>query len=64
MIDTSKMTANDRRLVAEAYAFKDYTRWGVVEAMVDKADTEEAKELLHARASSLYHTDELFAWMQ
>lgn len=64
MIDTSKMTDNDKRLVAEAYAYDDYTNWGRVEAMVDRADTVEAKELLHARASSLYHTDEFFAWMQ
>lgn len=64
MIDTSTMTDNDKRLLAEAFAFSDYTNWGKVEAMVDKADSKEAKELLHSRASSLYHTDEFYAWMQ
>lgn len=57
------LTDNDKALIEEAYAFKDYSRWQRVEAMVKRADTKKAKELLHSRASWLYHTDEYFAGM-
>lgn len=57
------LTAKDRRLIEEAYAFTDYTRWGYVEHLAKKADTEEARRILHSRASSLYHTDEYYADM-
>lgn len=53
-----QLTANDKALLDEAYNFDDYSRWGYVESLVKKADTERAKRLLHTRASWLYHTDE------
>ncbi len=56
-----QLTANDKALLEEAYAYNDYTRWGYVENLVKKADTERAKRLLHIRASWLYHTDEYSA---
>lgn len=59
-----RLTENDRKLIEEAYNFKDYSRWGYVENLISKADTEEAKRILHSRASSLYHTDEYFAGLQ
>lgn len=55
------LTDNDKELLAEAYAFTDYSRWGYVESLAKRADTEKAKWELHRRASWLYHTDEYSA---
>lgn len=52
------MTEKDKRLIAEANAWRDYTRWQHVAAMEREADTEEARHILHRRASSLYRMEE------
>jgi hypothetical protein len=52
------MTDKDKKLVAEANKTHDYFKIWELEK---QADTDEAKQKLHNRASTLYHYDEYYA---
>ena len=52
------MTENDKKLIAEANSTHDYFKIWKLEK---QTDTEEARQILHNRASTLYHYDEYYA---
>lgn len=51
------MTENDRTLIARAREL-DYTDWYLAMDMEERADTEEARRVLHSIGVRLYHTEE------
>lgn len=51
------MTQKDLELIEKAYRTP-YTNYGDVDDMADQADTEEAREWLHAIANGKYHEEE------
>lgn len=57
-VTAGPVTEKDQRLIDEAMNWKDYTDWQHVSAMEREADTEEARQILHHRATELYRRDE------
>lgn len=51
------MTDKDKMLIEKARKIS-YTEWGYIDAMIEEADTEEAKQILHSIQGYKYHTEE------
>ena len=54
------MTDNDKELIKKAHEI-DYIRWWEVDELIEKADTEEAKNKLKFIRSFKYHQEEAIA---
>ena len=54
------MTDNDKELIKKAHEI-DCIRWWEVDELIEKADTEEAKNKLKFIRSFKYHQEEAFA---
>lgn len=54
------MTEKDKELIKKAWN-TDYIYWSNIDALMEQADTEEAKEKLKSIRSFKYHQEEAFA---
>lgn len=52
------MTENDKRLLKEAEKITDYSCWGVLAAMAEKADSKEVREIIDRKSINFYHYEE------
>lgn len=51
------MTDKDKKLVEKARKIS-YTEWGYIDSLIEEADTEEAKRLLHSIQGYKYRIEE------
>lgn len=58
MKSTLNMSENDRKLIKQSFESDD---WGIVSNLKEKAESEEAKQILHDRMIHLYRKEEAFA---
>lgn len=54
------MNEKDKALIEKARATS-YTDWNNISELIEQAESENAKELLHSIQSSKYHTEEYYA---
>lgn len=54
------MSEEDKSLIEQARATS-YTEWYQIDALIEQAESKEAKETLHHIQSSKYHTEEYYA---
>ena len=57
------MTEKDKELIEKADKLN-FIDWSYAEEWSKKADTEEARKILHSIANRLYHTEEYFSNIQ
>ena len=55
------MTELDIRLIKKAFEYTDGSDWDLISALIDQAESDQARQILHNRKMDLYHKEEAFA---
>lgn len=63
MIKKQEMTDKDKKLLelADHIESTEWLSWYKIDMMADEAESEEAKQLLHDKATRLHHREEWYA---